>query len=384
VDAGQLQGGDRFVVGIFEADESLPGASNPVRVPASGGADLGAWGDAMTVKVVVLPANDPAVDGSAYNPSADVRAMMEADLYNLYPVQNIEVVWHDPVQISGCNDGANILSQVSSYRNSEGMGPEVYYQALFSDTHNNNCWAGGMAWLVGADANADRVSYSINHPGQSPNNFTHELGHSHGREHSFEDTANYEPNAYPGPDCGRRTTNGYALQPAQHPKYVEWNYAPMATMEDWIMAPTMGLGLDSYCLGHANFDAYGPAMNDVMSYAYPYWVSAYTYRNLAERVRVQSTWSGNELEPSSRSLHLVELLDQSFTSYEMAGAPSLAAANEIVELALSDDSGKSWPLQATRKIDGDGVARGYVVELPDAFGVATSLSAEGRVVTLAK
>ena len=232
VPADAVRAGDRFVVGLFEVDDSLPSNPTPPRVPATGDADLAAWGDPMTVKVVVLPANDPAIDGSTYNLTSDMREMLEADLYNLYPVQNIEVSYHDPVTITGCNDGANILNQVSSYRNAEGLGPNVYYHAIFRDTHNGNCWAGGMAWLEDASMGADRVSYSINHPGESPNNWTHELGHSHGRPHSFEDTASYQPNAYPGPDCGHRSTNGYALIPYQHPKYVEWNYAPMATMDD--------------------------------------------------------------------------------------------------------------------------------------------------------
>jgi hypothetical protein len=382
VPADALRGGDRFVVGLFEADDSLPGSSSPPRVPASGDADLGAWGDSMTAKVVVLPANDPAIDGSAYQLTDAMKTMLEADLYNMYPVQDIEVVYHDPVTISGCNDGANILAQVSGYRNSEGYGSNVYYHAIFRDTHNNNCWAGGMAWLEDASQGADRVSYSINHPGESPNNWTHELGHSHGRPHSFEDTSSYQPNAYPGPDCGHRSTNGYALIPYQHPKYVDWNYGPMANMDDWIIAPTEGLPLNGYCEGHANFDAWGPAMQDVMSYAYPYWISAYTYRSLATHIRTTSAWGDQVTPPLGSTLHVVELLDGRLVSYEIAGVPEFREDETPFEVTLTSDQGENFVARARAKVDGDGVRRGYVVEMPAGLTHPIGLEVDGQLRSL--
>ena len=380
--ADALRGGDRFVVGLFESDESLPGASTPARVPAAGDADLGVWGDPMTAKVVVLPANDPAVDSSAHQLTDAMKAMLEADLYNLYPVQNIEVIYHEPVTITGCTDGANILAQVSGYRNSEGYGANVYYHAIFQNSHENYCWAGGMAWLEDTSQGADRVSYSVNHWGESPNNWTHELGHSHGRPHSFEDTDSYEPNAYPGPDCGHRSTNGYALIPYQHPKYVEWNYAPMATMDDWIIAPTEGLALNGYCEGHPNFDAWGPAMQDVMSYAYPYWISAYTYRNLASHIRTTSAWGDQVPPPLGSTLHVVELGDGRLVSYEIAGAPEFSEDAVQYEATLTSPDGERFTARARPKLDGEGRAHGHIVHMPAGLTEPVSIEVNGQQRTL--
>ena len=375
---GELRGGDSLVVGLFDPDpNAAPATSGGSRLPAAGEAPLEVIGDPMRIKVMVVPATDPAVDGGAYNPSAEIRAMMETDLFNLYPVSAIEVEYHAPVAITNCYDGASILSQLSSYRNGEALGANVYYHAVFPNSHEGYCWAGGMAWLVDDGMGADRVSYSVNHWGESPNNFTHELGHSNGREHSFEDGA-YQPSSSGSPDCGRRRTWGYPVQAGKHPKADEWSdFPPLATLDGWLIAPTEGLALTDYCHGHNDYPTYGPALNDVMSYAYPYWISAYTYRNLAARIQTLSSWDGASAAPSGESLHGVFLADGSVRWYRMAGQPTLEP-DQSRGRVRGRVAGEAWESPLGLKRTGDGEVRGLIVPLPEFVEGELDIEFEGR------
>lgn len=369
-----LREGDAIIVGLFEVDPDQPGTPDAAgqRLPAEGSAAIDVIGGAMTIKVVVVPANDPAVDGASYEPTTEIREMLETDLYNLYPVNAIEVEYHAPVEIEDCYDGGAILAQLSGYRNSEDQGANVYYHAIFPNSHEGSCWAGGMAWLVDDSMGADRVSYSVNHWGESPNNVTHELGHSNGREHSWEDGA-YQPSSSGSPDCGRRATWGWPLREGQHPKAIEWDFPQMQTLADWLIAPTEGLVLADYCEGHADYETWGPALNDVMSYAFPYWISAHTYRHLAERIATLSSWDNAAVVPDGESLHGVFLADGGVRWYVMPGRRTIRDASPTRRAR-----GEGWTLPAAAKITGDGDVRGVVIPLPDAAAGVVDVDFDGR------
>ncbi|KIG17069.1 hypothetical protein DB30_03666 [Enhygromyxa salina] len=376
-DASELREGDSLVLGLFEADAGQAGTDTDIpRIPAAGEAALEVVGGNMEIKVVVLPANDPAVENASFELPAALREMMETDLFNLYPINTMSVEYHAPVQITDCYDGAAILAQVSNYRNSENAGPNVYYHAIFAESHEGNCWAGGMAWLVDDSMGADRVSYSINHWGASPNNFTHELGHSSGRPHSFDDGA-YQPGSAGSPDCGRRFTWGYPVRPGQHPKAVEWDFPPMQTLDHWLIAPTEGLALGDYCYGHDDYDTWGPALNDVMSYAFPYWISAYTYRNLAQRIATLSSWDNAGAAANAQVLHGVFMADGEVRWYVMPGRVE-TGGDDLQRRARGRANGRAWTGPVAPKITGEGEVRGLILPLPEHVEGVIQIEFDGR------
>lgn len=397
LDADAITGSTAITVELLEDDGSRAGAdaSEGARFPAAGGLDLAAMDGPMTVKVMIVPATDPNVDSTPITISDAFLDELRVNLYNFYPVRDVELQVHEPLLLNACYDGPSVMAQLSALRNAEGLGDEWYYHAIVGNSNESYCNTGGYSWLLEDEfPGNDRVSFSINHWGESPNNWTHELGHCHGRPHTWED-GTYQPAAADGPDCGRRTTWGYALLPGPHPKANEWDFPALQDLDDWLVPPTEGLGLSGYCLGHSDYDTWGPALNDMMSYAYPYWISAYTYRELAERVAIVSSYGspspggggdlGAAAEGDPRSLNLVFTADGSVHQYVSRGWPKgLQSGGELglrVELRGATQS-ESRALKFAPKRGPEGEIRGLVIPLgehgPNAWS-AGELEIEGAL-----
>ena len=160
----------------------------------------------------------------------------------------------------------------------EGSPPYRHYGAIV----RGSC--GGIAqYLDETSEDANRV-FSVcdwRDAGPTADLFAHELGHSHGRPHSFEDGA--YPHENRG-DCGSRVSRGHGLLPGEMPSTHYSNDIEIGY--DWVQMQALIPPTDT-----DNCDNNFSSWSDFMSYSYPYWVSDYTYRRIADNIRLTSQWA---------------------------------------------------------------------------------------------
>lgn len=258
-------------------DGVLPGAS----VPAEGFAALGAWHDRMVLDVMVVPFSCQGTD--PVDVSGEDLADMEAYLFNTYPVQELKLTVHAPVESASCDEFEAAEFDLPDLRVADGAPPHVYYGGLLPGD------GGGYSISIEGGDQMDYRRTFANHTwrwyGLTFDLFAHELGHNHGRDHTFEDPS------YPGEsagNCGTIDTWGHGVRPGSMPQCGYSNDQeigiPWLDANAMLVPPTNLDPCDG--LPEANRGSY----SDFMSYAYPYWISAYTYRAIAERVKLISTW----------------------------------------------------------------------------------------------
>lgn len=255
----------------------LPGA----RVPAEGFAELGTWHDRMVLDLMVVPFSCQGM--GPVDVSGEDLADMEAYLFNTYPLQELTLTVHAPVESATCDEFEVAEFDLPDLRAADMAPPHVYYGGLLPGE------GGGYSISVEGGDQMDYRRTFANHTwryyGLTFDLFAHELGHNHGREHTFEDPD------YPGENagfCGTIDTWGHGLRPGMMPQCGYSNDQeigiPWLDAHAMLVPPT---NLDP-CDGLP--DANRGSYSDFMSYAYPYWISAYTYRAIAERVRLISAW----------------------------------------------------------------------------------------------
>ncbi len=132
--------------------------------------------------------------------------------------------------------------------------------------------------------------------------YAHELGHNHGREHTFEDPS------FPGStvdNCGTTSGFGWGPRSALMPSSGWSNDLDLGLAwfdpHETLLQPT-----GDPCAGAPEGNRWN--FNDFMSYQYPYWVSAYTYAAAAERVRLISSWSVDAAAPAPADVETLRLV----------------------------------------------------------------------------
>ncbi len=287
-------------VQLLELDEDgePSGDISGSQFPAEGFEALEAWGDPMVMHLMLVPFTCDGYDDLDLDP-ADL-ADFEAFIFNTYPVQELVFTVHDPVHSPSCSEFDAAEIDLPALREADGADPWVYYGGLLPGD--------GAGYSISIDG-GDQMDYRrtfANHTwrgyGLTFDLFGHELGHNHGRDHTFED------GSYPNDNsdfCGSIEAYGWGPRSALMPSSgwgndldlgLEW-FDPHQTL----LPPT-----DASCSGLPDGNRWN--FNDMMSYEYPYWVSAHTYAAAAERIRLISTWSESAeapAEPGGRTLRVV-------------------------------------------------------------------------------
>ena len=282
VEPDDLTGDTEFRVQLLEPDMDEPNTDAAgAQVPATGFAPLEAWGDPMRIELVVVPFQCSGVPDLDLDPSA--LDDFEAYLFNTYAVQTLEMTLHDPVSSSSCSEFDAAEFDLPALRDSEGAQPWVYYGGLLPGG------GGGYAVSIDGGEQMDHRRTFASHDwrdfGLTFDLFAHELAHSHGRAHSFEDPS------YPGDasgGCGGIDTWGWGARSSFMPSSAFSNDVELGL--EWfdphaqLLPPTSGS-----CTGMPEGNRWN--FNDITSYEYPFWVSAYTYARSADRIRLLSSWS---------------------------------------------------------------------------------------------
>ena len=299
VDAEDLTDETEFRVQFLELDEDAQptGDQGGSELPAGGFAPLDAWGDPMIIDLVLVPFTCAGYPDLVLDP-VDL-ADFEAFLFNTTPVQEIVMTVHEPIPSSGCSEFDAAEIDLPALREAEGADPWVYYGGLLPGD------GGGYSIAIQDSDQMDFRRTFANHAwrdyGLTADLFAHELGHNHGRAHTFEDPE------FPGNTgnlCGAIETFGWGPRPSMMPSSGYSNDLDLGL--DWfdphgeLLQPTT-----EPCGGLPDGNRYN--FNDIMSYVYPFWVSAHTYATMAERVRLISSWPtmAQPSSPPGQTLRLV-------------------------------------------------------------------------------
>lgn len=241
---------------IFEAaaDGPAPPEPDPLpRFPQSGtAADLGVKAGFMVLDVVLIPARGPS---GPLDDAPARRKRLENHLFDVYPVQKLNVRWHETVTVGGNLSTGDAFAILRDLRERENARPYEYYHLLVAneDTRDNLL---GIANSAGAGSNQGprriAMSFVRQHRVDSVLDTTsHEIGHNHGRAHAPNCNAQGTDDDYPYPN-GALGVTGYSLS------------------DDELFATTRRF--------------------DLMGYCSPTWISDYTWNGFEARVRAVSAF----------------------------------------------------------------------------------------------
>lgn len=240
------------------------GASAPAgmtKYPPTGAAPIQVTSDGQTLKVVIVPVEYQA-DGSNRLPdmSPDQIKMYSDWLYSYYPIPAIELTireqampWASAISPNG-SGWENLLGAIGDLRQQDAVPTDVYYYGLFAPTSTEGEFCGGGGCVLGlanlaGEGNAFmRAAIGLGFTGTlHAETIIHELGHTHGRQHTpCGNAAGVDPE-YPHSDAMIGT----------------WGYDLLAKK------------------------LWDPAGNvrDLMSYCTPYWTSDYTFKAFFDRLK---------------------------------------------------------------------------------------------------
>lgn len=291
LEADKVEAGTKISVLLAEPEgvKQTTGDASEARLPGTGQIALEAWGDRMVLDIVLVPYDC----GGSYKP-LDLSTTNIEDfknfLFNTYPVQELNLTVHKTLTPSKCDEFEVAENDLPALRKSEGAPPHVYYGGLL-----NGDGSGYSIYSGDSHLKSFRRTFALNawrDFGLTFDLFAHELGHNHNRDHTFDDPS------YPFKNdgkCGGRGFHGYGVRSSMMPHSGYGNDRaigiPWIDPHKRLLPPSD----PNDCSGHK--DGNKGNWNDFMSYTYPYWVSAYTYAALAERVRLISTWSTSSPTP---------------------------------------------------------------------------------------
>jgi hypothetical protein len=238
-----------LVASVYEAGAAAgPDPATPPRFPTTGSADLAIKAGRMEMTVVAIP------EGMLMDTPAR-RKKLEDDIYDLYPVQKINLRIHEPVMLDGAFSSSKAFALLRDLREKENAQPHEYYHLLI-----NTSGAGfsGTSNRAGASVNdgSRRVAITIVRTPAidgNTNTVAHELGHNNGRPHTPGCGAAGPDNMYPYPD------------------------------------PPGFSGVDGFSLVNMAFKS-KMMWRDLMSYCRPRWISDYVWNKFEERVRIVSAF----------------------------------------------------------------------------------------------
>jgi hypothetical protein len=253
VPAADVRPGAAVAVSIYEASATAdgPDPATPPRFPATGTADLAIKAGRMVLDVVAVPVTGP---GGALMDTAERRRKLETDLYDLYPVQKVNVRIREPVVITAPMTSSSAgFTLLRDARMKDNAKPWEYYHLLIGRPDHTFSFS-GVASGAGASANDASRRVAITAVGMraidgNTNTTAHEIGHNHGRNHA--------------PACG-------AAGPDQMFPYMAGN-----------------MGVNGFSLSEMALKSKA-RFKELMGYCRPRWISDYTWRFLEARVRLIS------------------------------------------------------------------------------------------------
>ncbi|HET6279786.1 MAG TPA: hypothetical protein VFH73_02420 [Polyangia bacterium] len=268
VPAENVKPGSTAVASIYEMGAAVGAEpAMPPRFPATATADLGVKAGRMEMWVVAVPGSASLIV------TPDRLKKVENDVWDLYPVQKVNVRVRAPITYTGTFSSAKGFTALTQAREMDGAKPWEYYH-LFVQANLGFLGVGNRAGATAADGSrrvAMTILSNMNVDG-STNSTAHELGHNHGRAHT--------------PGCG-------AAGPDSMYPY---------------MMPPGDAGVNGYSLTNRAFKS-RTLWRDLMSYCRPQgggrWISDYVWRAFEERVRIVTAfntgvWSLQDM--TSRSL----------------------------------------------------------------------------------
>jgi hypothetical protein len=264
--ADQISGVTKFRVDLRPVGDAADVVDQPSTSAFPDDAGLVEFGasERNKLRVKIVPVRY-ATDGSNRLPDiTDAQiARYKNELMRLYPVSEVEVTVREAVtwnqQIAANGQGWDtILNSMLGLRRRDRAADDVYYYGVFAPrpSFGSFCNGGcvlGLSGLVDDARNADlRASIGIGFSGEeAAETLAHELGHAHGREHAPCGGAGGPDRSFPYRGGGIGT----------------WGYDILSKR---FINPAPGGSR---------------APKDFMGYCDPSWISDYSYRALAERVR---------------------------------------------------------------------------------------------------
>ena len=208
----------------------------------------------MVLDVVAMPVTGP---GGALMDTAARRQKLENDLYDLYPVQKVNIRMRAPLVITAAMTSSTAgFTALRNARMTDAAKPWEYYHLLIGRPDHTFSFA-GVASSAGATANDASRRVAITAVGMraidgNTNTFAHEIGHNHGRSHA--------------PACG-------AAGPDDDFPYMNG-----------------AMGVNGFSL--STMTLYSKTRyKELMGYCRPRWISDFTWKMLEVRVRAVSAMS---------------------------------------------------------------------------------------------
>jgi hypothetical protein len=257
VPAAEVKPGASLWVALYEAGTAT-GAdpSPPPRFPAEGGTDLAVKAGRMVLDVVGVPVTGPA---GALADTPERRKKLENDLYDLYPVQKVNLRIREPVTVTAkVTERGAAFGLIRDARTADGASarPWEYYHLLVAKEDTTFTFAGTSGGGGGSanDPGSRRVALTLvggRAVDGNTNTTAHELGHNHGQAHI---TA-----------CGATGTPSYPLM------------GGAMEVSGWSLSQNALRSKAMY--------------KELMGYCRPRWISDFMWIRFEERVRMVSAMS---------------------------------------------------------------------------------------------
>jgi hypothetical protein len=358
--AAVVKPGGKLSVSVYEEDaggDPGPEPARPPRFPATGTVDLAIKGGAMILDAVMIPAIGV---GGPIDLAPERRKRIEDHLYDVYPVQKVNVRWREPVRFETRIGTAEGFAALRNARTEDGARPYEYYHLLIAVEDTNSRYLGianGAGTSVSDGPRRIAITFVRKRQADSSvDTISHEMGHNHGRNHP--------------PGCGSDGSD------------TNFPY------------PNTGVGVNGLVLSTMKLTA-AATFKDLMGYCYPTHLSDYTWNGFARRVRIVSGFPRPAAAPDGGALGTSPLGLRSLQGFQepgqaprwgvvagaLVGAGAPVSARRQAVITLGDGSRTTAPVSV--QLMSDGQTRELAVDLPPAgelAGVELSIDGERHLV----
>jgi hypothetical protein len=258
-----------------------PAAMGP-RFPADGDLALAAV-DTGILKIRFIPLK---ANGRTADTSDAVLDVYKAYLLAMYPVDEVQFIIGDELEVAYPVSWNRVLDQLRALRQSAASGTEEYYYGLLrpTETFQQFCRGGctaGVSYIGSVRQTGTRVSLGLAYGDEmSSGIMAHEVGHAHGRAH-----APCAPGGIQGVDS---------------------------------RFPHDGASTGVWTYDFRNEKFLDPARTkDIMGYCEPKWISDYTYRALIDRSSMLNEQMLSFTDPATVQAYRVLLFDAEGPSWSV-------------------------------------------------------------------